>query len=711
MTERQLLRHRDAGDPAEATIRVTPAVRGDAPVTPFLLGKFCEHLGRNVYNGMDAQILLNPTFGRWEFPVGDDHPDGGIQPEHDPNSLRVAIERYCERWDLPHPVGLWESYRAGGAFGWLPAGGATLSPEVGRAGDRAQRVSGADGTGLRQYTHLPLHRTRTYELGGSVRATEATAVEVSVHRTDDDARPTAELARVEVPVGRAWTTIDSEITLPEDADAPLDDAFCVTVAAEGDADLVLDRLTLSPDDHLHGADPEVIAYLRAADLPLLRWPGGNFASGYRWRDGVGPLDERPSRVNPAWGRAESNLFGTDEFLRFCETVDCEPMICVNAGDGRPEDAAAWVEYCNGSTETEMGALRADHGHPEPYGVTFWEIGNELFGRWQVGWTTPAGNADRYRRFREAMLAADPDVEIVACGNRTSPESRWNEELLTRAGADAAVLSDHVLTGGAVSSATDGDELFRAFLGYADQLGREYRELRDRMAAVGVDAPGLAITELQLFADFVRDREVETHGGPLSPETMPTRTTISEPLYDATILHECIRMGEFVRLVTHSATVNHGGGLRKRRERTWADPAHYGHVLLKPLAGGTPLGIDLACGTVSTGRSFGRIDAFDGVPAVDPMAVLAADGSAVHLSLVNRRSGEPISLSLDVEAVTDGGTAAVTTLDAETMHAENTYETPERVSPSEGTASIRDGRLSLSLPPFSLTRVTVPASDP
>ena len=119
---------------------------------------------------------------------------------------------------------------------------------------------------------------------------------------------------------------------------------------------MVDRVLVYPDDHIDHADPEVVNHLRRSGLPLLRWPGGNFASGYDWRDGVGTVDERPVRPNPVWDGLEYNLFGTDEFMRFCENVGCEPSLCVNAGDGTPEEAAAWVEYCNGSTETPLGAL-------------------------------------------------------------------------------------------------------------------------------------------------------------------------------------------------------------------------------------------------------------------------------------------------------------------------------------------------------------------
>jgi alpha-N-arabinofuranosidase len=704
MTDSSLYSHRD-GAGTEATVRVDPDVRG-TPVEPNLFGKFAEHLGQNVDGGMHAQVLINPTFGPWEFPADDGHRDGGIEPEYDEDAIARAIRDHCADRHLPNPDELFDAYGRGAAFGWVPAGdGVRTTPDVSPEGDRAQRVVLDGGGGLLQRTYLPLHRTDTYEATVRLRATEPTPVTLGVYEREADPFDADPVAALTVDADGEWAT--HEATLVVNSSAPDDAVHTVALTADSDADLVVDRATLYPDDSVGRADPEVVAYLREADLPLLRWPGGNFVSGYRWRDGVGPADERPSRVNPAWGRCENNLFGTAEFVEFCEAVGCDPMICVNAGDGTPEEAARWVEYCNGSTDTEMGALRAEHGYPEPFDVRYWEIGNELFGKWQVGWTTPSGNADRYLRFRDAMREADPDISVQACGNRNSPGDRWNETLIEEAGTALETVTDHILTGGAVDAATDPRDLFHAFMGYAPQLGREYRDLRRKMRDAGIEDPRLAITELQLFAHFGENRELEHHGALLSPEEMPSRTTVSEPLYFATIVHECARIGEFVEMLTHSATVNHGGGLQQKRGRTWPDPAHYGHVLLSAVAGGTPVGVAVTCDTIETRESFGDIEAFDDVPVVDAFAVEHADEYVV--TLVNRHGAdEDVELTLDVSSldVSSLDAAEVTTLTADAMHRENTYDDPDRVVPETREVPIERDELAATLPSYSLVRVTV-----
>ncbi|ESP89749.1 alpha-L-arabinofuranosidase C-terminal domain-containing protein [Candidatus Halobonum tyrrellensis] len=718
MADDRLFRHVDSGDPSEASVRIDPDSRGD-PVEPMLFGKFCEHLGNNIYHGMDAQVLFNPVLGEWHFRAPEVRQSGGYDAETDPGRVRETVEAHGRPLAYPEETdsdALLEAYRDGLAFGWQPtdADAVTASPDTGPSGTRAQRIeTDTYDEGVFQETRLPLHRTDGYEFRIRARASDETTLDLSVGPTGG-----AAVAEASTDVDGAWTTAEGTLALPSDADP--DGVYEVRLTAADPANVVVDRVLLYPDDHVDGADPDVVGLLRESDLPLLRWPGGNFVSGYDWRDGVGPVDDRPTRINPAWGGLEYNLFGTAEFVEFCENVGCEPSICVNAGDGMPAEAAAWVEYCNGDPEeTEMGALRAEHGYEEPFDVTYWEIGNELYGPWQVNWTTPAGNADRYARFREAMLDADPDIAVTACGLEVNGDGRWNDTLLEECGEDVRAVSEHVLAGGEVDATTDPDELFHAFMGFPDQLRTRFDDLRGRMEDAGVDDPKLDVTELQLFASFqpdaegtgresrhASDTEADGRGGALSPETMPTPTTISEALYDAVVRHTFIRMGGFVEMLTHSATVNHGGGLWKEGERVWANPCHYGRSIGSELAGKTPLGVEVTCDTIGTETTFREIDPVDSVPALDAMAAVGDDELAVVV--VNRASRtESTDLAVDLGAFDTGSEGTVTVLSGESMADENTRDDPTRVVPESSSIPVEDGGIELSLDPYSMVRVTVP----
>src|SRR6201996_3321296 len=140
----------------------------------------------------------------------------------------------------------------------------------------------------------------------------------------------------------------------------------------------------SPLSDERGFREDVLSLLRDLRLGTLRWPGGNFASNYHWQDGIGPKDARPRRPELAWGGEEPNRFGTDEFLAYCAELGTEPYICLNMGTGTLEEALAWVEYCNSAGNTYWANRRREDGRDEPYRVSYWGLGNEMYGPWQGG---------------------------------------------------------------------------------------------------------------------------------------------------------------------------------------------------------------------------------------------------------------------------------------------------------------------------------------
>jgi len=186
---------------------------------------------------------------------------------------------------------------------------------------------------------------------------------------------------------------------------------------------------LSDKDNLR---TDVLAAVKGLNVSILRWPGGNFASGYNWKDGIGPKDQRPVRKELAWNALETNRFGTDEFLRYCEKIGTEPYICINLGLGTIEDARQWVEYCNESKHTALADLRRNNGRETPYKVTYWALGNEIDGWWQLGHK----NAEEYSKVAletaKAMRAVDPSIKLVASGssNYGADWIEWNRTVLS-----------------------------------------------------------------------------------------------------------------------------------------------------------------------------------------------------------------------------------------------------------------------------------------
>ncbi|KAJ3801853.1 glycoside hydrolase family 51 protein [Lentinula aff. detonsa] len=164
-----------------------------------------------------------------------------------------------------------------------------------------------------------------------------------------------------------------------------------------------------------GFRKDVLSVLKELNVPIFRYPGGNFVSSYKWQDGIGPKHLRPRRPELAWLTEESNQFGTDEFMQFCKAMNAEPYICLNMGTGTLEDALAWLEYCNSSANTYYANLRRQNGHPEPYKVKYWSLGNEVWGPWQVGQMESQDYAKKAFQWAKALKLLDPSIQLISCG--------------------------------------------------------------------------------------------------------------------------------------------------------------------------------------------------------------------------------------------------------------------------------------------------------
>ena len=175
----------------------------------------------------------------------------------------------------------------------------------------------------------------------------------------------------------------------------------------------------SPRADENGLRTDVLAALRELNFRSMRYPGGNFVSGYRWEDGIGPKDQRPRRREMAWQSIETNQFGTDEFIRFCREIGTEPMLAVNLGTGTIQDAANLVEYCNAPTGSHYADLRAANGSATPHAVKYWCLGNEMDGPWQIGHLDAVDYAKKASEAAKLMRLQDDSIELVLCGSSSS----------------------------------------------------------------------------------------------------------------------------------------------------------------------------------------------------------------------------------------------------------------------------------------------------
>jgi alpha-N-arabinofuranosidase len=688
----------------KASLIIYTGEKSEYPIPRYITGKFCEHLYFNITNGMDAQILRNPTFSDYPFRTGQDTPDGIATFHYERQQIERSIRNSAERWGWPESEidGLIKSRNEAMACFWIKLGPVEASPDTGPYGGRAQRVqTRAAGQGIAQWTWLPLHRIRQYEFEMWIRSPDLNVLKVAFFGPDG----TSVCAEKTISgVNTEWRRLEGNLEIPDSL--PEDKAYKFAIVAEKPGQFLIERILLRPADHINGADPDVIRFLRQSHLPILRWPGGNFVSSYHWRDGIGPIEKRPTLPNYAWGQQENNFFGTDEFIAFCRAVGCEPMICLNAGSGTVSEAAQWLEYCNGGVDTPMGRLRTANGHPEPYNVKHWEIGNELWGKWQYHWTTAEGYVDRYRQFVKALLEVYPNVTIYACGAPVMWGKNWNDTLIAGASDVLRITTDHPLVGGQVPPDTEPLDVFRDFMAVPQVLEQKWAALETDMKNAGISNPRLAVTELQMFARVGRPSS-DNATRLLTHETLVSPATHAEALYDVLIYHAAIRLAPFVEMVTHSATVNHGGGLRKTRERVFANPCHYAQAMFAAFAEAVPVKIELTCPTQTAPLvlpDLKNVTSTCSYKTIDALSVQSKDGNLL-ISLVHRGTSEPIDLEIVIKDSTYTGRAELQTLTADVPWATNTLEKPEAIIPATTRVKIEKGKMLITIKPYTVLKIT------
>ncbi|HEX6970628.1 MAG TPA: hypothetical protein VF234_00200, partial [Limnochordia bacterium] len=620
-------------EPLQGTVRVRGG-RADRAVPRELFGKFTEHLGRNVYGGAWAQLLVNPELAPIET-----WPDRNVLVRR----LQGAAQEFALLALAGAPARALPPY-------WAAEGEVTASLQA-RGGRPLLGLWTRGEARLVTPIFLPLHRTRGYRV--TLVGRGSGPLRVVLRR----AAGRAPVAAATIPLGSEWTEQTVSLAVAPEAGPP-GQPFHLVLEAPAAGTWELRRCLLFPDDHCDGWDADVVRFMREARLPLLRFPGGNFVSAYHWEDGIGPRADRPIRPNPAWPEVEWNHVGTDEWLRLCELVGCEALICVNAGDGTPEEAAAWVEYVNSGAASEGGSRRAINGHPEPYGVRWWEVGNEIYGSWQVGHTDALGYAERYGRFARAMLAADPTIRLIANGESEA----WNRSVVAANGSAVRSLSHHCLYGGYPDDA-DPERVYLEHMAFTPAYGRMWRELVRPLVEAGLP-PRLAITEQQVFTR-------KSH--------LPTNATLMEAVWTASILNEAIRADGLVELLTHSALVNHGGGLRKEREIVYAQPVWW----VTHLYGTAPhplyrMEVTVESPTFSVEPYVLRT--VPDAPYLDAVGLENESGAESVFFLINRHPHRSMAVSLELPAGAPSE-AEVTTLSGDSFMATTSWQEPDAVAPT------------------------------
>ena len=392
-----------------------------------------------------------------------------------------------------------------------------------------------------------------------------------------------------------------------------------------------------------GFRTDVLDALRGLDMTAMRYPGGNFASGYHWRDGIGPRDRRPVVREIASQAIEPNLIGTDEYVKLCRSMGWTPMITVNLGTGTPEEARDWVEYCNAPTGTRYADERAACGAAEPYGVKLWCLGNEMDGPWQIGHVPADQYAIRAQQAAKMMKDVDKSIETVVCGTcivNLPTYMEWDRTVLEHLGDHADYISLHRYL---VNRSDDTAD----FLAESAAIDRQIEE----MDAVCRYVQARRRSRKRAFLCFdewnVWYKTVNPEGGNVfAPHMNEEVYNLEDALAVAAFLNSFIRHADVVKVANIAQIVNVSAPVMTDGDRLLVQSIYHPLRAFSRRRRGTALRLSLE-GPTYVAKTNGT------VPVIDASAIL--DGRRLHVFATNRDLAEPAPLSI---ALADGSIAAL-----------------------------------------------------
>jgi alpha-N-arabinofuranosidase len=371
-----------SSNPSQPVVATLDATKVGAPISRYDYGMFIEHLGNIINHGLWSEMLDDRKF---YFPVNS-------EPEKEPagNPMRARFLR-MKKW---RPIGPDEVVVMDHEHAYV----GEQSPEI--------KLDASTPHGIQQ-SGLALRKGKAYTGRIVLAASSQARISVSVvWGSGANDRQTVSILSVHA----TYAKFPLKFTAQSDSDEGR-----IEISGTGSGSFHVGAVSLMPADNVHGFRPDTTSLLRDLDSGFYRFPGGNYISGYDWRDAVGDPDKRPPMWDYAWNVMQPNDVGMDEFMDLCKILKVDPYITVNAGFGDDRSAADQVEYMNGSVHTHMGALRAANGHPEPYNVKYWNIGNEPYGNWQLGRTALRYFLMKNNAYAKAMRAVDPSIILVASG--------------------------------------------------------------------------------------------------------------------------------------------------------------------------------------------------------------------------------------------------------------------------------------------------------
>ncbi|MFF3334894.1 alpha-N-arabinofuranosidase [Streptomyces sp. NPDC002888] len=450
-----------------------------------------------------------------------------------------------------------------------------------------------------------------------------------------------------------------------------------------------------PQADAEGLRQDVLELVRELGVTTVRYPGGNFVSGYRWEDSVGPREERPTRLDLAWKSTETNEFGLGEFMDFCAKTGMEPMMAVNLGTRGVEDALRLLEYSNHPGGTELSDRRIAHGGKEPYGIKMWCLGNEMDGPWQIGHKT----AEEYGRLAaetaRAMKMIQPDLELVACGSSASSMptfAAWEATVLEAAYDEVDHVSLHAYyeevdgdRDSFLASAVDMEHFIESVVATCDHV-------RARLKAT--KRINLSFDEWNVWYQR-RPNPHAVEDWQQAPRLLEDVYTVTDAVVFGSLLIALLRhadrvtaasLAQLVNVIAPIMTEPGGPAWRQTTFFPFAQASAYGR--------GRVLRVDVDSPTYPTAR-------FGDVPLLHATAVIDGETGDITVFAVNRSQTDTLPLNIDLRGVDAHTLAEHLVLADSDPEATNTADRPDRVTPHPATGTtVTDGVLHAELEPLS-----------
>lgn len=448
----------------------------------------------------------------------------------------------------------------------------------------------------------------------------------------------------------------------------------------------------------------VLEMVKDLKPPVIRWPGGLYADGYDWRDGIGPAGSRPLKRNRYWSRygpfinlLDPGAFGSDEYMELMGTTGAEPYVNVNYGTGSAAEAARWVEYMNAGQDKVEGRRRAEYGHEAPWRVRTWGIGNETYGFWSLGHSGPRDYARRYLEFKGAMEEADPGLEYVAVGADHYFNKSWNREVLSIAADDIDLISLHVYLPGPERIAGVGAarlmggsaRMYKSIVSSPVEYERRLRlAIKDIESVAGEDSGiGIAFDEWNLWWSVT--------------QLQFPRWTLRDALFACGVFHAMLRLCKRVRMANIAQLVNVLGVITTLGDRTCRTALYYPFLLYAENGGGEALEVNCS-GDNYESPSLGGIPRMTNVPVLDCAATRSTDGRTTTLFVINRHQEDGVECRVELAGISPRGKVEVKTLDAPDVNAHNTFKDDKVVSIGRLVSEIGDVLPDYTFPPHSAT---------